>query len=62
VVTPFLEIDFERDEVDRVAEGLSFLVLDVDEFEFDFDLSGSSDLLDRKERLSAGITCKVEQA
>jgi hypothetical protein len=45
-----------------VAEGLSFLVLDVDEFEFDFDLSGSSDLLDRKERLSAGITCKVEQA
>ena len=61
-MAPFFGTGFERDEVDRVTESLSFLLLDVEEFVFGFCLSESSGLLDRKERLSAGMACRIEQA
>lgn len=57
---PFLEIDLERDDVDLVAVGLSFLLLDVEEFARGCCLSGSSDFwFDRRVRLS-GMVCKVQ--
>ena len=59
MVTPFFEIGFERDEVDRVAVGLSFLLLDVDEFDLGFCLSESSGLFDRRERFSAGMVRRI---
>jgi hypothetical protein len=61
VVTPFFEIGFERDEVDRVAVGLSFLLLDVDEFDLGFCLSDSSGLFDRRDRFSAGMVRRIDK-
>lgn len=58
-MTPFFEVGFERDEVDRVAVGLSFLLLDVDEFDLGFCLSDSSGLFDRRERFSVGMVRRI---
>jgi hypothetical protein len=60
VVTPFLEIDFERDEVEPVAVGLSFLLLEVEEFDRCFGLSEPSDLLDLSDLLSTGMVVAGE--
>jgi hypothetical protein len=49
----FVETGFNRDEGDSMAENLSFLLIDVDEFEFGTCSSESSNLFCHKERLSA---------
>lgn len=59
LVTPFFEIDFERDEVERAEVGFSFLLLDADESDLGFCLSGPSGLFDRRERFSAGMICRT---
>ena len=53
----FFETGFERDEVDSVVGNLSFLLTDVDEFEFGFCLSEYSDVFNHKERASAIWRC-----
>lgn len=59
VVAPFLfEIDFEREEADRVGAGRSFLLGEVCESDLGFSPlaeDGVSDLFERKVRLSAGM-------
>lgn len=60
MVTTFLEIDFERDEVELVAVGLSFLLLEVEEFDRGFCLSEPSDLLDLRDLLSTGMVVTGE--
>ena len=53
----FIKTGFNGDEVDSVAENLSFLLIDVDEFEFGFCLSEYSDLSNHKERPPAIWRC-----
>ena len=56
-----LEIDFVREEVDRVGAGRSFLLLELAEFDLAFPPLAEedvSDLFERRDRLSTGMFCE----
>jgi len=57
-VTPFFEIDLDRDDAARVWEGRSFLLLEPEELDLGLSPSAGEDasgLFERRLRLSVGM-------